>query len=115
MIADKYAGDNIGICWDFGHAHLTGLDQVQALEYVGKRLKITHIHDNFYNNDHHIIPTIGLIEWDKIMPVIEKIGYEGPLTLEVDYKVNPAAESFTAFSYKAVEYLESLINTGKKS
>lgn len=108
-IADKYGGHNIGICWDFGHAHLTGLDQAQALEYIGNRLKITHIHDNFNKDDNHIIPTIGTINWKEIMPSLKKIGYTGPLTLEINYKINPATESFTAFSYKAAEYLESLI------
>ncbi len=109
-IADKYKGDNMGICWDFGHAHITGLDGVQALEYVGDRLRITHIHDNFDKDDNHIIPTLGTDNWERLMPVLKKIGYTGPLTLEIDYKINPVTESFTACSYKAVEYLEKLMD-----
>ena len=108
-IVDKYACGNIGICWDFGHAHLTKLDQNQALEYIGSRLKITHIHDNFGQDDNHLIPTVGNADWKKIMPALKKINYNGPLTLEADCKIDPMSESFTAYSYSAVNYLESLI------
>lgn len=58
-IADEFPQEHIGICWDFGHAHLAGLAQKQALSYIGNRLKITHIHDNFLKGDDHLIPGTG--------------------------------------------------------
>ncbi len=108
-IADEFANNNIGICWDFGHAHLTRLDQVQALEYVGDRLKITHIHDNFQNNDDHLIPTIGNTDWKRIMPVLNEISYKGPLTLEINYNIDSTTESFINYSFSAVKFLDEII------
>ncbi|MEG0767783.1 MAG: TIM barrel protein, partial [Clostridia bacterium] len=35
--------DNVGICWDFGHANLFYRDQRPCLAYLGKRLKVTHV------------------------------------------------------------------------
>ncbi len=35
-LVDSFHCDNVGICWDFGHAHLMGLDQREALRYMGK-------------------------------------------------------------------------------
>lgn len=108
-IVDKYAGDNMGICWDFGHAHLTHLDQKQALLYIGNRLKITHIHDNFERDDEHLLPTMGLADWKSFMPALTEINYNGPLTLEVNYKNNSATEAFFNFGLRSLEYLEELM------
>ena len=43
------------------------------------------------------------------MPVIEKIGYTGPLTLEIDYKINPATQSYFAFAFESLKHLESMM------
>ncbi len=82
-LIDSFHADNVGICWDFGHANLTGLDQREALRYMGKRLKATHVADNSGFNDDHIMPFQGTIDWRKILPVLSEIGYEGDLTYEI--------------------------------
>lgn len=82
-LIDSFHADNVGICWDFGHANLTGLDQREALRYMGKRLKATHVADNSGYNDDHIMPFQGTIDWRKILPVLSEIGYEGDLTYEI--------------------------------
>ena len=97
------------ICWDFGHAHLTGIDQVLALKTIGDRLCCTHVHNNFRRMDNHEIPTIGTIEWEKIMPVLSEIKYAGPLTLEVRYPNNRTLLSYLAHCYSSLEYLEDLM------
>lgn len=82
-LVDSFHADNVGICWDFGHAHLMGLDQREALRYMGKRLKATHVADNSGYNDDHIMPFQGTIDWRNILPVLSEIGYEGDLTYEI--------------------------------
>lgn len=112
-LADEFSthpdDEHIGICWDFGHANLARLKQCEALKYIGKRLKITHMHDNFNCDDEHLVPMLGHINWKEIMPVIEKIGYTGPLTLEIDYKINPATQSYFAFAFESLKHLESMM------
>ena len=60
-----------------------GLDQREALRYMGKRLKATHVADNSGYNDDHIMPFQGTIDWRKILPVLSEINYEGDLTFEI--------------------------------
>ena len=73
----------MGICWDFGHANLMGIDQREALRVMGKRLKATHVADNSGKLDDHILPFQGNVNWRSILPVLSEIGYEGDLTFEI--------------------------------
>lgn len=75
--------DNVGICWDFGHAHLEKVNQVEALRAMGARLKATHVADNSGLRDDHIMPFAGHINWYEIMPVLSEIGYQGDFTYEI--------------------------------
>lgn len=83
-LVDSYNSDKIGVTWDFGHSKIMGhADQSRELEYIGKRLKATHVQDNNGKKDSHLIPFIGGdIKWEKIMPTLKKIGYEGDFVLE---------------------------------
>ena len=44
------------VCWDFGHANLTGLCQSAELEKLRGRVRCLHIHDNDGAIDAHRIP-----------------------------------------------------------
>ena len=98
-LCDELDSERIGICWDFGHAHTAAIDQKYALRKIGKRLKITHVHDNYRNGDHHILPLggdkmWGCIKWEDIMPAMKDISYEGPLTLELIFPPMGMRKSF---------------------
>ncbi len=73
----------IGVCWDTGHANIVGLQQSEAIAYVGSRLKMLHLNDNFAEDDIHIAPFCGNIDWADTMQALTKIGYEGYLNFEV--------------------------------
>ncbi len=45
-----------GVCWDFGHANLSGLCQSVEIEALRGRLRCLHIHDNDGYHDAHLIP-----------------------------------------------------------
>ena len=77
--------EHIGICWDFGHAHMNHVDQTAALREVGHRLRATHIHSNSGFNDDHLPVSLGTIDWDAMMRVLAEIGYDGSLSMEVLY------------------------------
>ena len=44
------------VCWDFGHANITGLCQSVELEKLRGKVRCLHIHDNDGVNDSHRIP-----------------------------------------------------------
>lgn len=82
---DSIKASNVGICWDFGHANLVYTDQSEPLRALGKRLKATHVHDNWGIADSHVVPFLGTIHWEPIMKTLAEIGYEGEFTFELGY------------------------------
>lgn len=75
-----------GICWDSGHAHISGINQVEALYMIGSHLKALHICDNHGGADEHLPPLAGTIEWESFMKVLREVRYSGDFTFEVIYR-----------------------------
>jgi sugar phosphate isomerase/epimerase len=74
--------DGVGICLDFGHAHLDG-DVIDAVETVSEHLIATHLHDNRGRSDDHLLPFEGTIDWAGTLLAVQKIGYAGPFMFEI--------------------------------
>jgi len=72
----------LGVCLDFGHAHMQG-DVVDAIESLSGVLAATHVHDNHGDRDEHLAPFDGTIDWAGALTALQKIGYEGTLMLEL--------------------------------
>ncbi|MBO4424820.1 MAG: sugar phosphate isomerase/epimerase [Spirochaetales bacterium] len=75
----------VGICWDFGHANISGQNQVESLEKVKKHLIATHVHDNAGTIDEHLAPFFGRMDWFPIMEKLKEIDYKGYFTLEIQH------------------------------
>lgn len=88
--ADSYRDPMVGICWDFGHAHLARVEQPAALRKIGKRLKCVHVDDNLGSFDDHLLPFFGGVQWQDIIPVLAEIGYTGECSLEIK-RISPRA------------------------
>ncbi len=71
-LADKL---DCGVCWDFGHANLTGLCSSAELHTVGNRLRMLHIHDNNGKTDSHLNPFDGEIDWNDAAEGLRAIGF----------------------------------------
>jgi len=82
LIEEVLDGIDVGICLDYGHAHLMG-DLGEAIETVSGHLLTTHMHDNGGKRDDHLVPYGGSIDWDVAMMETQKIGYDGTLMFEV--------------------------------
>jgi sugar phosphate isomerase/epimerase len=82
LIEDELDGIDVGICLDYGHAHLMG-DLTDAIETVSGHLMTTHVHDNRGRTDDHLVPYAGSIAWNAAMMATQKIGYDGVFMLEV--------------------------------
>ncbi len=67
-IGELAARLDMSVCWDFGHANLSGLCQSAEMEHVRGRLRVLHIHDNDGTKDTHLIPgdhpTQNSVDWD---------------------------------------------------
>jgi len=113
-LVDAFDDQSIGICWDFGHANLMNYDQCEALRFIGKRLKATHVNDNFGVSDTHNLPFMGTIKWEGIMKTLAEIGYEGDFTYEIHGMVDRLPSELKGhaiqYSFEVGNYLISLQN-----
>lgn len=82
MLEDDIDLPGVGICLDFGHAHIMG-DAVDAIENVSGHLWTTHIHDNNGRRDDHLVPFEGSIDWPRALMATQKVGYDGTYMFEV--------------------------------
>ena len=110
MLSDYFNDEHFGICWDFGHANLLSGDQSVSISYLGKKIKCTHVHNNWGERDDHAPPLYGNIPWDRVMKSLANVGYNGPLTLETHcwYDDNDMIRSFYKHNFDSIVYLESL-------
>jgi len=123
MIAPKYGSDindllklreaigleNVQVCIDTGHAHLSCLDVPAVLEQVGPHLKATHIADNHRNTDEHQPPFFGTIDWRKVMKTLADIGYDEDFSFEIQNFTKPypkaVQKDLVRFSYTLGRWL----------
>ena len=82
FVEDVSTTADVGICLDFGHAHIDG-DLVDAIETVSEHLVATHVHDNRGRTDDHLVPFDGTIDWPAALTALQKVGYDGALMLEL--------------------------------
>ena len=79
-----------GICYDNGHANITGKDHYQEILSYGKHLKVLHIHDTDGTFDTHLIPYTSRYldrqgtDWNGVLKGLAKIGYDGCISFETD-------------------------------
>lgn len=85
-ILPDYPPSLVGICYDSGHALITG-EGTQYLETHLARLKVLHLHDNDAREDQHRLPFSDKADWNAIASLIARApGYTGPLTLELMFE-----------------------------
>jgi sugar phosphate isomerase/epimerase len=90
MLERDFEGSSVGICMDFGHAHLMG-DLADAIEVAAEHLITTHVHDNRRRDDDHLVPYQGTIDWPGALVNMLKIGYDGTYLLELANTGSPSA------------------------
>lgn len=85
-LLEKLNDPRFAICWDTGHAHMAGINQVKALKEIGPLLKALHIADNHGEKDEHLAPLQGTIEWVPFIETLREINYTGDFSYEVLYR-----------------------------
>ena len=107
LVEQDLDGTTVGICLDFAHAHLDG-DVVEAVETVSEHLIAAHVHDNRGRTDDHMVPFDGTIDWPAALTAVRKVGYEGPLMLEI--AAQGSAKDTLARARTARQRIERLLN-----
>jgi sugar phosphate isomerase/epimerase len=75
--------DDVGVCFDLGHAHIMS-DVPQAFETLKTYIHSTHVHDNAKNDDSHLWPGSGTIDWKQAMELLRTAPHTPALLLEIE-------------------------------
>jgi len=92
----------VGFCWDCGHEGCFTPGR-EYMPLFGNRLIGTHIHDNYgvYNQDSHLVPFDGGLDFPRIARQIRESEFTGSLLLELIPEKTPAYMQMTPVEYLA--------------
>jgi sugar phosphate isomerase/epimerase len=78
--------DQIGVCLDLGHAHIT-VGVAAAIATLGPRIVQVHAHDNHGLKDEHLIPGDGTIDWPAATAALNAMPAPPAIVLELSSKL----------------------------
>jgi sugar phosphate isomerase/epimerase len=78
--------DNVGICLDLGHAHIT-IGIPEAVTVLGERIVSLHAHDNHGAKDEHLWPGDGSIDWQDTARRLQALAKPPAAVLEISYSL----------------------------
>jgi sugar phosphate isomerase/epimerase len=81
--------DNVGVCLDLGHAHIT-VGVAQAIATLGKHIASVHVHDNHGQKDEHLWPGDGTIDWPAAVSALKALAAPPAAVLEIGYTLGDA-------------------------
>jgi len=76
--------DGLGVTFDPGHCHANGQDPVKFAAKLGRRIVHVHLSDNHGDNDEHLEPGKGTIDYASLTRTLSSSGYRGDMTLELE-------------------------------
>jgi len=84
--------DNVGVCLDLGHAHMT-VGAAGAISAFGSRIVSVHIHDNHAVKDEHLWPGDGTIDWPAAAKALKAIATPSAIVIELDSALSDATDT----------------------
>lgn len=82
-LIDKVGSPHLGVNLDFGHSHVLGENPWAVIMDLGNRIFHVHLEDIQDGKHYHRIPGDGDMNFPLILRGLQKIGYEGFLTVEL--------------------------------
>lgn len=100
-----------GVCWDTGHGNISMQEQYGAITYIGKRLREVHLDDNTGEDDIHIAPFLGTVDWSAVARGLKDAGYAGALNFELACTrvPEPARPAYAAYIFEAAKQIAEMI------
>ena len=79
----------VGACWDFGHANLQTSERghVEDFKMIVDKIKILHVNDNHAREDRHLCPGIGNVQFNELLPILLRAGFDGYFNVECNSHV----------------------------
>ena len=85
-IVEEIGDPAFAMCLDTGHANVNAEwdSPAEAIRKYGKYIKALHIHDNRGNNDDHLAPFEGTIDWEDFSSALKETDFNGVISLECE-------------------------------
>ena len=107
----QYTRMDLKVCFDTGHAHLSGGVE-SAFEVLKGRTVLAHLHDNRGEKDDHLMPFDGQIDWPKAVEAFRAVETPYPLFLELrDY--GPESTSLVRVT-QVIEKMQALPSSARE-
>jgi sugar phosphate isomerase/epimerase len=74
--------NNVGVCLDLGHAHIT-VGTAEAIATLSGRIASVHVHDNHAAKDEHLWPGDGTIDWPATAKALKSLAKPPATVLEI--------------------------------
>ena len=97
--------DQIGVCLDLGHAHMT-VGVPAAIATLGKHIIQVHAHDNHGMKDEHLWPGDGAIDWPATAAALNTLATPPAIVLELSAKLNDEPAKMPERVRRAFEMLD---------
>lgn len=100
---------DVGVCFDTGHAHMMSRVH-QAFDVLKDRIRSTHVHDNTAQEDSHLWPGNGTIDWSETMSLLHSAPQSPALLMEIN---GEGAGDITKGLASAFSKLESAVGAAR--
>jgi sugar phosphate isomerase/epimerase len=98
--------NNVRVCLDLGHAHIsTGIGE--AIATLGGRIGSLHVHDNHGLKDEHLWPGDGTVDWPATSKALKELATPPAAVLEIGYTLNDAPATISEKIKKAFDLLNA--------
>ncbi|MBQ8409962.1 MAG: sugar phosphate isomerase/epimerase [Clostridia bacterium] len=107
----------IGICWDVGHANVSGYKQSEQMQILKGKIDVLHIHDNGGKGqkDAHLLPFDGTVDWEDVAFGMRCCDFNGILDVEVTAWALSGEERLRAeFGGKALSRAKRLLHIAER-
>jgi len=110
-IAGSFPAGRVGVCIDVGHAHV-GESAPSAIMAASNRLLNVHCSDNEGDEDDHLIPGEGTLDWHRVIKALRSAAYEGPLTMEIRDTLRGIEKDYSSFGKiieRSISFLTGIV------
>jgi sugar phosphate isomerase/epimerase len=97
--------DQIGVCLDLGHAHMT-VGVPEAIATLGMRITQLHVHDNHGQKDEHLFPGDGTIDWPAATTALNALPAPPAIVIELSSKLPDELSALPGRIRKTFELLD---------
>lgn len=104
--------ENVGFCWDTGHEMCYNHSR-DMMSLYGDRIICTHLNDNLgikrydgetiWTDDLHLLPFDGIGDWRDIVGRLNRYGYDGILTFELNKLGKPDRHENDIYADMSIE------------